>query len=227
MRVRKTLRRILTAQLIAGVVIFIVMTMTLAEISEDVINREPLTVADAQIKDWLYNQRAPQLTRIMFGITFLGSTQAASLISVGFAIYLIWRRRFYWLAATTASVFGGMLLNRLLKYAFHRPRPFFTDPLLRLGTYSFPSGHTMTATVLYGVLAAYLCALTSDWRRRVLVVFAAVVVILLVAFSRMYLGAHFLSDVLAAMAEGLAWLSLCLTIVHTLWELRQRDLAKP
>ncbi|MGH9930880.1 MAG: phosphatase PAP2 family protein, partial [Pyrinomonadaceae bacterium] len=115
------------------------------------------------------------------------------------------------------SVLGGTLLNRLLKYAFHRPRPFLSDPLLTITSYSFPSGHTMAATVLYGVIAAYLLTATPDWRRRALIIFSASFLILLVGFSRMYLGAHYLSDVLGAMAEGLAWLALCLTAVYSVW----------
>lgn len=75
----------------------------------------------------------------------------------------------------------------------------------------------MTATVLYGVLAAYFFTTTTDWRARVFIVFLASLLILLVGLSRMYLGAHYLSDVLGAMAEGLAWLSLCLTAVYFAW----------
>ena len=75
----------------------------------------------------------------------------------------------------------------------------------------------MMATVLYGAIAAYLVTRISDWRWRVLVIFLAMLLTALVGFSRIYLGAHYLSDVLGAMAEGLAWLSLCLTVVHFIW----------
>ena len=74
----------------------------------------------------------------------------------------------------------------------------------------------MGATVLLGTLAAYFFTRTTDTRRRALIVFVAGLLIALVAFSRIYLGAHYLSDVLAAMAEGLAWLSLCLTFRYYL-----------
>jgi undecaprenyl-diphosphatase len=99
---------------------------------------------------------------------------------------------------------------------FERPRPHFDDPLLSLSSYSFPSGHTMTATVVFGVVASYLFTTTTDWRRRALIICVAGFLILLVGFTRMYLGVHYLSDVLGAMAEGLAWLSLCLTVIYSL-----------
>ena len=196
------------------------MTLALWEISEDVINREPLTVADAQLSSWLHSHGSPFLTKAMFVATSFGSTVTVTLIAVALGLYLLSRRRFYWLAAVAASVAGGALLNRSLKYVFHRPRPYFDDPILTLTSYSFPSGHTMAATVLYGVVAAYLLAKIPDWRWRVLIVISTSVLIALVGFSRIYLGAHYLSDVMGAMAEGLAWLSLCLTVVYFIW--RQR-----
>jgi len=206
--------------LVAGSIIFAAMTFTLWEISEDINKRKPLTLADAQLSTWLHLHGQPRLTSAMFVLTYLGSSVAVSCAAAVFGLYLIWRRRFYWLAAFLFSVYGGMLLNKILKYAFQRPRPHFDDPLVSLSSYSFPSGHTMTATVLYGVLAAYFFTNTQDWRRRVAIILVAGFLILLVAFSRVYLGAHYLSDVLGAMAEGMAWLALCLTVVYSLWRRR-------
>jgi len=207
--------------LVAGILVFATMTLTLAEISEDVIKHEPLTVADTQLSTWLHAHGSPFLTSVMFVATSFGSTVTVTCISVALGLYLLWRRRFFWFTALVSCVVGGMLLNRFLKYAFHRPRPHFDDPLLTLTSYSFPSGHTMMATVLYGVVAAYLLARTPDWRRRVLIIFAASLLIALVGFSRIYLGAHYLSDVLGAMAEGLAWLALCMTLVYSVWRRRR------
>jgi undecaprenyl-diphosphatase len=105
------------------------------------------------------------------------------------------------------AVFGGILLNVVLKHLFLRPRPEWKDPLLTLTTYSFPSGHTMVATVFYGSLCAFVFSSVRDWRWRVLAVVVSALMISLVGFSRIYLGVHYLSDVLAAIAEGLAWLA--------------------
>src|SRR5205085_8119707 len=85
-----------------------------------------------------------------------------------------------------------------------------------LHAYSFPSGHTLAATVLYGVFVGYLLRAMRSSVARVSVTPAAVALVLLVAFSRIYLGVHYLTDVLAAMAEGVAWLALCYTATSTL-----------
>jgi undecaprenyl-diphosphatase len=130
--------------------------------------------------------------------------------------YLWIKRVRVWVLTLMLAVFGGMLLNFLLKDVFVRPRPHFDDPLLTLTTYSFPSGHTMMATVFYGTLCALIVSRIVFWRWRVLAIVAAGVMILLVGFSRIYLGAHYLSDVLAAIAEGLAWIAFCLLVVGEL-----------
>src|SRR6185436_8200361 len=194
-----------------GVIVFIAMTVFVWQLADEIRERESLTTADTALSSWLHTHNTPRLTTAMFAVTAMGSTAVVSSIAGLFGIYLISRRRFYWLAAIMSTVFGGMLLNKLLKYAFHRQRPFFTDPLLTLTSYSFPSGHTMMATTLYAVLAIFFLSRTKDIRARVLIIFAAVVMILLVGFSRIYLGAHYLTDVLGAMAEAIAWLSLCLS----------------
>ncbi len=206
------------AHIAAGILVFAAMTLILAGIADKVVSRGPLTVADVQFSAWLLAHRSPFMTSAMRVATSFGSPLTVTCIAVPLAFYLLWRRRRpYWFAALVLSVPGGALLNRLLKFAFHRPRPDLDDPILTLTGYGFPSGHTMMASVLYGVVAACLCAQTPDWRRRLLIVAAASVLIALIGFSRIYLGAHYLSDVLAALAEGLAWLSLCLTAVYTIW----------
>lgn len=121
-----------------------------------------------------------------------------------------WRiRARVWLEAVLLAVPGVMLLNAGLKQIFARHRPYFADPWTSLTSYSFPSGHVSQSTVFYGLLAAWLCVRCSGQRSRVLFVMAASLMVVAVAVSRLYLGAHYLTDVLAAFFEGIGWLAVC------------------
>ena len=122
---------------------------------------------------------------------------------------------------------GGLLLNVLMKLAFHRARPVFDDPLLTLSTYSFPSGHVAGSTILYGLVVVWVFGHTRRRSRRLLAVAGAFAAIGLVAFSRMYLGVHYLSDVSAAFAEGVAWLALCLSAFAAFWREAPTVAARP
>lgn len=123
----------------------------------------------------------------------------------------------------------SILLNALVKEAMHRPRPHFSDLLLTLTTYSFPSGHSASATLFYGFLATYVIVRLRAWRSRLMVGFIALSAVILVGLSRIYLRVHYLSDVLGGMSEGVAWLALCLTatgVLHRkslLWSKHHRD----
>ncbi|HEV7798148.1 MAG TPA: hypothetical protein VGO73_08340, partial [Pyrinomonadaceae bacterium] len=112
MKKKSSSKSIRGLHLVAGILVFATMTLTLGEISEDVINREPLTVVDAQLSTWLHAHRSPPLTTVMLVSTALGATLTVTCIAVAFLLYLFWRRRYYWFAAVASSVFGGMLLNK-------------------------------------------------------------------------------------------------------------------
>ena len=203
-------------QLAGGTVLFVAAAWIFGGIAEDVVEKDPITVLDAELASWLHLRAFAPFTRFMLALSLVHGIVGICVLTGVFASYLLWRRERYWLLALLLAVPGGMLLNVLMKYAFHRERPRFDDPLVTLSTYSFPSGHTLAATVFYGALAAYLLARVPSTAARFLVLGTALLLVMLVAFSRMYLGAHFLSDVLAAFAEGIAWLSLCLMATATL-----------
>jgi undecaprenyl-diphosphatase len=175
-----------------------------------------LVALDARVAQWLHRHARPALTALLLAVTDLNSTAAMALWSVLFGLALARIKAWVWLLTLTLSVGGAMLLNLLLKDAYERARPHFDDPLVTLGTYSFPSGHTTAAVAFYGVLAAFLVSRFYDRRLRAAIVTGAIAMIALVAFSRMYLGAHYLSDVLAAVCSSTAWLVLCLSGGHAL-----------
>ena len=132
------------------------------------------------------------------------------------AALVLWSKRcWFQLLALVLVVPGGMVLAFLLKMTFHRQRPSFAEAFLVFNGYSFPSDHTKAATLLYGLLAAFAVIALETWCWRVGVVLGAFAMVLLIGFSRVYLGAHYVGDVLGAAAAGLAWLTLSLTAVDT------------
>ena len=186
-------------------------------IAEDVATSDRLTVTDVEIARWLREHATPELTRWMLIVTNLHSTIAVSCYGAVVGALLAWRREWRRLATVFVCLAGGLTLNVLMKLAFHRARPVLDDPLLTLSSYSFPSGHVAGSTIVYGLLVAWTFGRTRRPLVRTLAVAGAAVAIALVAFTRMYLGVHYLSDVAAAFAEGVAWLALCLSALTAFW----------
>ncbi|MEO7760884.1 MAG: phosphatase PAP2 family protein [Casimicrobiaceae bacterium] len=199
-----------------GALVFALAGWVFGGLAEDVISGDPITVIDAQLATWLHAHLIGPLTEFMLVVSLVHGLVGISVMTTIFAGYLWWRRDHYWLLALILTVPGGMLVNVAAKYAFHRQRPSFADPIVTLTTYSFPSGHTLAAMVFYGTLAAYLMTVVASNGRRMMILSIAGFLIVLVGVSRIYLGAHFMSDVLAALAEGIGWVALCLMATSTL-----------
>ncbi|MCA1246413.1 phosphatase PAP2 family protein [Massilia sp. MS-15] len=186
----------------------------------------PITLLDAHAAQWLHVHAHANggLRAALLLLTHVHSTPGILALALVAAIWLYRQGQRYWILALVAAVPGGQLLNALLKQMFARVRPQFAEPLLELATYSFPSGHALGATVLYGVLACYAARQARSRAGRVLPFVLALAMVATVSFSRMYLGVHYLSDVVAGLAEGCAWLALCLSGVAILAR-RRPDLA--
>lgn len=203
-------------QLTVGVVATIGAAWLFGGIAEDVVHRDSPIQVDAIVAQWLQDHSVAGLTVAMLAVSRAHEWLPVLSVTALLCLYL-WRvGRREWLQVAVLTVPLGMLLNWGLKLVFRRPRPTVGDYVQALQSYSFPSGHTVAATLLYGLLAVYLVSIARTWNRRVAVVAVAVGCVWLVAFSRLYLGVHYLSDVLAAMALGLFWVALCTTSVHTL-----------
>jgi len=204
-----------------GIGAFLLLGALFIAIAEDVATGDPIVRMDQGIAVWLHGHGGRMLTRFMLGVTHLHSMPGVWAMSLVFAAYLAWKRAWYWLLTLVLTLGGGMLLNTLYKHAFERARPSWDNPLLTLTSYSFPSGHTAGATLLYGLLAAYLVTRSRDPLARTLYVAGAVLMVALVGFSRMYLGVHYLTDVLAAACASGAWLALCLLGVRHFYRRRR------
>lgn len=167
-----------------------------------VLSLGPVTVLDARITHWLVERRQPWLNAFMLAVTHGHDTVRLLGATVLVAFWRIWRQQQRDLAFL-AAVPAGMLLNVGLKHLFARPRPVLEDPLVHLSTFSFPSGHAVGSTVFYGALCALVLAHARSGHARALAIAGAAGMVLLACFSRVYLGAHYLSDVVAGVCVGI------------------------
>jgi len=207
----------LTLRLGVGALLLVAAAWLFGAIAEDVVSSDRLTVLDVEIARWLRAHATPEATRWLLLVTDLHSTIAVSCYAAVVGAALTWRRHWRHLATVFVCVGGGLVLNVLMKLAFHRARPVLDEPLLTLASYSFPSGHVAGSTLMYGLVVAWTFTRTRRPLARAAVALAAAGAIALVAFTRMYLGVHYLSDVVAAFAEGVAWLALCLSALAAFW----------
>jgi len=149
---------------------------------------------------------SPLMTAIMRGLSFVGSTIALSVATIFVVIRFAmrkWKREAILFALT---MIGAGLLNITLKLAFKRPRPVPFFNLSPPETYSFPSGHSLTSAVFFGALAAILTARISSTRVKAAIWIVSTAMFLLIGLSRIYLGVHYTTDVIAGFAAALIWI---------------------
>ena len=160
---------------------------------------------DAFVRTAVHQIATPGLTRLMQVFSFLGSVAAVTamcLVVICMSLYFRHARTAVLLAIT---MLGAAALDVALKLGFHRPRPvafFGATP----SSYSFPSGHALGSLCFYGILAAILTASARGRGAKFCVWTAAVVLVGMIGFSRIYLGVHYPSDVIAGYCAGAVWL---------------------
>ena len=198
----------LSLELAFGVLVLLAAAALFGSVAQDVVAGGPLTRLDLRVANWLHAHSSPALTAAMLALSRIHGTVPVLAVAGVLAVFFATQRQWLRSGMTLLVLPGGMLLNVAVKEVFARDRPSFEHPLVTLSTYSFPSGHVVAATLLYGLLCALLFAHRARWRWRMLCGLMGLLMVATVAFSRMYLGAHYLSDVIAAFAEGVIWLML-------------------
>lgn len=195
--------------LVFGIISAILAILLFAKLAEDLIYNE-LNVFDSTVTNFINRFTSPALTRIMKVITDIGSAPILIIVAL-LAFYILYRKhRHYWDSAMVAfSLGGGFLLNEILKFAFHRARPNIAR-LVEAGGYSFPSGHAMISATFYGFFAYLFWINMSRSNKRYMIVISILILIVLIGISRIYLGVHYPSDVVAAYAAGGFWLTGCI-----------------
>jgi membrane-associated phospholipid phosphatase len=167
---------------------------------------------DHELATWFHERLTPAFVTVLRAFTDFGSGEWIGLILFALVLFFAWKRWWPFLVTLIVAVPGGMLLNEWMKVLVHRQRPFMDGPFVDWSGYSFASGHTIGATLLYGQLLLFILPALKARHWRLLSIFSAVSLVTLVGFSRIALGAHFLTDVLAAIIFGIIWLMLCVIL---------------
>lgn len=167
----------------------------------------------ADLNDPLGPRRVEEAVR---DITALGSMTVLGIFATAVFGFLLFTRRFSALLLLAVALGGGLLLNKLLKSFFERPRPEYVTQLHYVDSHSFPSGHSLLAAVVYLTLGALVARLVASRRQKVYILAVAVVLTVLVGTSRVYLGVHYPTDVLAGWSVGMLWAILCWLVARYL-----------
>lgn len=193
-----------------GVVACVLMLWAFSVIADEMTERSLLVRVDHTIVGWL-QAHGTEGGEAFFSVVSWFGAQVMSVIVLVVVIYFAVRRDWLRAIALAASGLGGTLLNNVLKIIFHRGRPESATEFVTRQSWSFPSGHAMGSMVGYGFLAYLLLEHVTDRRARIAIIVGTAIMVGLIGFSRLYLGVHYLSDVVAGFLAGGLWLAVCIT----------------
>lgn len=151
----------------------------------------------------------PWLTEVGRDLTAMGGVAVLLLVTASVGGYLFLSGQYRSMGFVLAATVGGLVISSLLKAGFARPRPDVAPHLSYVHTSSFPSGHSMMSAVVYLTLGAMLAELTDRKRQKFYFLSVAVLLSALVGVSRVFMGVHYPTDVLAGWSAGLVWATLC------------------
>jgi undecaprenyl-diphosphatase len=199
------------AAILASLAVAVLALFLFAKLGSEVLEGDTQNL-DLAIRAWVHSYASPGMTSAMKAISLLGYDIliAELLIAFAFFAWLRWRRAAVWLAVAMA---GSLALDMTLKYAYHRTRPtayFGVAP----HSYSFPSGHALCSFCFYGVLAGLLSARTKSLAWRLFIWIAAAILVIAIGLSRIYLGVHYPSDVIAGYLAAAVWVGTVIVLDH-------------
>jgi len=211
-----------------GVAMFIFGSLVFGVIAHSVVTNGPLLAWDVPLANILHTMahNAPQwVNAIMIAAYYIGN-QLIAAIGVFLGIYFLRKHCWRELAMLVNGFAVSALLFLLLAHTFDRPRPDFEVPIWREeGMPGFPSGHAIAVACSYGLLLYFFVPKISSLSRKVWVLAGMAIVSLYVLFSRAYLGGHYLTDLIAGCAVGIAWSGLAHTVVERMF--RKRNHVEP
>jgi len=191
---------------IGGLAVAAIALWGFAEIARSVWQQETLAMDTAILRS-LQSLHSPQLDQLMIGITTLGDPTILILLCGSVTLALLQRRQWSDAIALSATLGGAIGLNFWLKAVFERDRPLLWERIVNASYHSFPSGHAMVSMAVYGLLGYGLSRALPQ--RQVIIFSLTTLLIAAIGLSRLYLGVHWPTDVLAGYAAGLVWLVTC------------------
>ncbi|HLO51104.1 MAG TPA: phosphatase PAP2 family protein [Kamptonema sp.] len=218
---RSKLLSLITAIRLAGLAIAAFALWGFAAIAQEVLEKETRAF-DTEILLALKRLHAPLLDRIMIGFTFLGEPRLLFVICLALGTILLVRSHRSEALTIALAIIGAVGLNTLLKQLFARDRPQLWERVVDVRFYSFPSGHAMISMVIYGLLGYFLISRFPRWRW--LIATLTVLLVTAIGFSRLYLGVHWPTDVIAGYTAGMVWLIACIMSLEISKELRSPPL---
>jgi undecaprenyl-diphosphatase len=187
-----------------------------ATLTEEALAGGEVAAFDLAFARALHDARSPGWHWAFTVVSWCGTRQALATVTVAVAGVLLLRQQMLLAFGWVTAQAGGGLLNRVLKEIFERTRPEFADPMLAASSWSFPSGHAMGTFILCGVGCYLLLRGNRSWMTAAVAVTAAVSWCVVMAFSRLYLGVHYASDVVAGLLAGVAWVAVCVSALEIL-----------
>ena len=193
-----------------GIVSCLLIIYIVAQISDEVLDKEAFAF-DKVILLWVHSFANPTLDRLMHTITRLNDPDLVSVIAGVALILLIWKKCYPEAKIFVVDCAGGVILSYGLKSVFGKTRPDLWQSAIQEVSFSYPSGHALGSTVLYGFLA-YLFA-TRFPQFAWLIYLVVVLLIGVIGLSRLYLGVHWPTDIIGGYGIGFLWLTFCITML--------------
>jgi membrane-associated phospholipid phosphatase len=200
----KTMADRLGPRMGVGLLAAVIVTVLFGVLAREVREGETQHFDDA-LRMTVYGVASPRATAVLHAITQLGSPLFLLPMTIVSSLTFLHLRRIRGAVLLTTTMLGVTLLNWILKSWFQRPRPLPFFGLTMPASYSFPSGHSLASFCFYGALAALVTARLRSRFLSALVWAGAIVIIVAVGFSRLYLGVHYPSDIVGGYATGFVW----------------------
>lgn len=219
---REHLLPVLLTIRVAALVVAALALWVFAEIAEEILEQESYSF-DKQTLLILRQLHRPLLDKVMLGFTFAGEPVVLLAVCLGLGIWLLRQRKRAQATILQIAAIGAVVLNYLLKVFFGRARPMLWERVVDVGQYSFPSGHAMISMVIFGMIGYLLSSKFPQWRGWIITLTLGLVTG--IGLSRLYLGVHWPTDIIAGYAAGVVWLVGCIFSLQV-WQERRLGVEK-